>query len=452
MLGLIALACCSCRNIATRSPADRDSLPVGATANVTDESEEPGVQFQVRGQSPTRSKPSTVVPPALSSAPDLRRTDVVDFASHPQTNHPANVYPQAVGPQLSDCPPHYTAPFHGPIHGSPHGFAQLPADAMYQHHVEQDGSWRPPGMSGPWPEDEYVFDGGDDGTPVKIAGDWTVGGLDYKDTVGHFDTLDGETVVSPSNRVSIYAPRFAAVRKVYGFAMHEAHDKSAGVELAAKINLHEDLQIATTALQRIQAQRQTGTRRLSTFRDQTRGLDLFNRQRVTGLSDGFLPYENLQLIRIGEYEQTEKARLSQAIDAALVWESKQAVQVTVKGVEVAIERGLAKPQETLRFDRPDGKPQLRVIKIASAAEAKPGDEIDFTIRFDNLGTEVIGNVTIIDNLTARLEYVADSAQCDLAANFATVDNEGQSLILRWEIAEPMQPGKGGIIRFKCRVR
>ncbi|MEK6237035.1 MAG: hypothetical protein N2C14_20190, partial [Planctomycetales bacterium] len=31
-------------------------------------------------------------------------------------------------------------------------------------------------------------------------------------------------------------------------------------------------------------------------------------------------------------------------------------------------------------------------------------------------------------------------------------NEGDSLILRWELEEPLQPGQGGIIRFKCRVR
>jgi hypothetical protein len=65
---------------------------------------------------------------------------------------------------------------------------------------------------------------------------------------------------------------------------------------------------------------------------------------------------------------------------------------------------------------------------------------------------LIGNVTIMDSLTGRLEYVADSAQCSKRANFMSDYNEADSLILRWEILEPMQPGDGGVIRFRCRVR
>ena len=84
--------------------------------------------------------------------------------------------------------------------------------------------------------------------------------------------------------------------------------------------------------------------------------------------------------------------------------------------------------------------------------AEPGDEVAFTIRFDNVGTETIGNVTIIDNLTTRLEYVPETAQCSIPAQFGTQVNEGDSLVLRWEITDPLEPGDGGVIRFTCRVR
>ena len=62
------------------------------------------------------------------------------------------------------------------------------------------------------------------------------------------------------------------------------------------------------------------------------------------------------------------------------------------------------------------------------------------------------DVTIVDSLTTRLEYVPDSAQCSVPAKFMTQENDGESLVLRWEIAEPLQVGDGGLIRFKCRVR
>jgi hypothetical protein len=69
-----------------------------------------------------------------------------------------------------------------------------------------------------------------------------------------------------------------------------------------------------------------------------------------------------------------------------------------------------------------------------------------------VGDDVIGNVTVIDNLTMRLEYVPDSQQCSLEAEFVEEENAVESLTLRWEIAEPLKVGEGGIIRFRCRVR
>ena len=77
------------------------------------------------------------------------------------------------------------------------------------------------------PPDEYICDGGDDGLPVGVRADWRVDGLEQEDTVAHYDTLDGRVVVQPSNRVCIYAPRFAAVRRAMNHetrqAMREGH-------------------------------------------------------------------------------------------------------------------------------------------------------------------------------------------------------------------------------------
>jgi len=61
-------------------------------------------------------------------------------------------------------------------------------------------------------------------------------------------------------------------------------------------------------------------------------------------------------------------------------------------------------------------------------------------------------VTIIDSLTTRLEYVDGSQSSSRKANFGTQENEGESLVLRWELIEPLKVNEGGIVRFKCRVR
>ena len=81
-----------------------------------------------------------------------------------------------------------------------------------------------------------------------------------------------------------------------------------------------------------------------------------------------------------------------------------------------------------------------------------GDIIEFTVRFDNTGDQTIGNVTVLDNLTPRLEYIPESQECNLKSTFVTQINKSQSLVLRWEITDPLKVGQGGIIRFKCRVR
>ncbi len=97
-------------------------------------------------------------------------------------------------------------------------------------------------------------------------------------------------------------------------------------------------------------------------------------------------------------------------------------------------------------------PKLRLVKLASKSSAQPGEEVEFTLRFDNVGDKVIGNVVITDNLTTRLEYVEGSQKTSLPASFTTQANDGESLILRWELTEPLEKGKGGVIQFRCKVR
>ena len=69
-----------------------------------------------------------------------------------------------------------------------------------------------------------------------------------------------------------------------------------------------------------------------------------------------------------------------------------------------------------------------------------------------MGDREIGIVTIVDNLATRLEYVPSSAQSSVDAKFSTEPNGEGSEVLRWEIRDPVEPGEGGILTFRCRVR
>jgi len=313
------------------------------------------------------------------------------------------------------------------------------------------GPWSPPGIGCPWPADEYICDGGDRNVHVDVLPDWTVRGLDTEDTVAHYDTLRGETVVEPSNRVCIYAPRFAAVRSVKGTVGHR-HEVGPLAALDRQMPVQQDVDmIVTTSVQHQQPVGQVGLKPVNIYEQRDIGT-LLEKTFIpaTAIAD-LMPHEDFEIMRNGRVLAAEKPRLANALAAAFAWTGKEGVQVVLDG-KLPVEASNNVAVEQLYVYDLAGKPALRIVKTASKQYAKPGEIIDFTLRFDNMGTQVIGNVTIIDSLTTRLEYVEGSVQSSVAADFFTQENEGESLQLRWEVVDPLKVGGGGVIRFQARVR
>ncbi|MEK6247948.1 MAG: DUF11 domain-containing protein, partial [Planctomycetales bacterium] len=168
-------------------------------------------------------------------------------------------------------------------------------------------------------------------------------------------------------------------------------------------------------------------------------------------NNGFKVHENLRVLRDGVYLQSEQPQLAMRTEAAAIWTIDKGVQIILDKVAALATNGDIRVQATYATDY-EGESKLRIVKVASDCVGQPGEEIEFTLRFDNIGSEMLGNVTIIDNLTTRLEYVPGSQTSTLGADFLPQVNEGDSLVLRWEIVEPLPAGQGGIIRFKCRIR
>jgi uncharacterized repeat protein (TIGR01451 family) len=207
----------------------------------------------------------------------------------------------------------------------------------------------------------------------------------------------------------------------------------------------------STALQQDVPVADVAVKQLTTIRDQDPLAIAIRDIKAGEFAKGFLAYEDFQIIRWGEFDNSEKARLAERVDAAVAWTADVAVQVVIDGHEAQVVNGDQKAQATFQVDAP-AKGKLRVVKVASACDAKPGETVDFTIRFDNVGESDIGNVTVVDNLATRLEFVPGSNQSSLPADFATQANDLGSLVVRWEIKEPIKPGQGGIVRFKTKVR
>jgi uncharacterized repeat protein (TIGR01451 family) len=157
-------------------------------------------------------------------------------------------------------------------------------------------------------------------------------------------------------------------------------------------------------------------------------------------------------MRLGRYSKSQSARLQAGLLAAKSWADNLGLQVHADKVQPVVVNDALTLQQMVVVETDDDNAILRVVKVASKVAARPGEEVEFTIRFDNLSPRKIGNVTLVDNLTTRLRYIPDSAECSLKGDFIKRDNDSGSLMLRWEITEPLPAGKGGVIRFKCLVK
>ena len=298
---------------------------------------------------------------------------------------------------------------------------------------------------------EYVFDGNDRGSKIQVDQNFNIYGLDTEDTFGHFDTLDGQRIVVPSNRVAIYAPRFGSVRKIDGAVNAQYNQPTVAFYERDQTVQATDTSETISAKQYEMASRSHGGSRASGFIDQTRGVAV----RRTLAPLGARNYQSLILgestLEIVKIDKAIGAQLQAGLQAAVAWETDLGLQVFSKGIQPVIVRDLTTAQELLHIES-ENDPRLQVVKTANVLAARAGDQVEFMIRFDNISNQKIGNVTLVDNLTRRLEYVEGSSECTLKSEFISDVNESESLALRWEITEPVEPGTGGVIRFRCRVR
>jgi uncharacterized repeat protein (TIGR01451 family) len=301
------------------------------------------------------------------------------------------------------------------------------------------------------PSDEYLCDGGDFGTPAGVEADWTIQGLEQEDAISHYDTVDGRVIVTPSTRVCIYAPRFAAVRRVVQPIAHEqpVFINQTFEELSpARAG---ETQLLVSQFQRHKVAVDLGQQPASLFRQRQQAGGLENLQATMEAFNSLAAYANLTIIRTGEVSDAEQALVERSKEAAITLTGVQAPQVLFGVKQAHAQVGVRQPGIVYQTDEPD-HPKLRLIKLASSGHAQLGEEVEFTLRYDNIGDQVIGNVTIVDNLATRLEYVPDTAKSSVDADFITQSNDAGSLILRWEIKDPVKPGEGGILRFRVKVR
>ncbi|MEQ1826019.1 MAG: DUF11 domain-containing protein [Pirellula sp.] len=297
---------------------------------------------------------------------------------------------------------------------------------------------------------EFIFDGGDQDPTVRLRSDMSQAGLDPEDTVIQYETVDGKTSVESGCRVAIYAPRFAAVRK-----LQSTRESDLAMRLRTTLQpdgpgVIRDQLPSARVTQPLKSLNSDNVRVVEAIRDRNRPMPSEMMLPMVTISDAFKPYEDFSLIRNGDLKTTDLAKLARSTAAARGWTSVDEIHVLIDGKEAIELVDDKKAAEVTVYEHKGAR--IRLCKVASEQMANPGDTISFTIRFDNVGEQPLKNLVVTDSLAPRLEYIEKSQQSSVPTNFSLTSNAAGSSILRWELEDGLKPGDGGLVRFSCKVR
>jgi uncharacterized repeat protein (TIGR01451 family) len=263
--------------------------------------------------------------------------------------------------------------------------------------------WSPvdPRAGLPCPQDEICFhDGGDGGQPVGLRADGKLVGLDPSDTVAQYQDSCGNVKIAVSNKVCLCVPRYLLFRNAIAPAGNIA------ITFPGDTRIAQAPAKALLELGPLEYDQKTSPGALST-RFKASGLFNLQQTQVVGEVEGVLVHTTAEIT--GE--------------------------VT----------GMCAPPVV------PCKP-LIIWKWPDKCELQLGDIVTFYIRYRNTGSLPITGVVVSDSLTARLEYVPNSARSDRDALFTTTPNEVDSAVLRWEITGALPGGETGTVCFQARVR
>jgi uncharacterized repeat protein (TIGR01451 family) len=250
---------------------------------------------------------------------------------------------------------------------------------------------------------ECLHDGGDSQTPLGIGPDGRVAGLDASDAAIEYTTPAGKRV-QPSNRVCLCVPRYAALRVV---------QVPAGTVL-----------ITAPAANHI-----------------AKGLALEK------LKQPSLQVENLKTPLAMKGRERPSAEVGGQAPLGLeALKGHTQVVANVEGVKETFQ--LKIPEDVTAY------PQCKLMlhKWVEPKTANIGDTVTFFLRYSNPGTKPMTQVAVSDSLTPRLEYIPGTAKSDREAVCTITPNEAGSVVLRWEIAAPVEPGQFGVVSFQAKIR
>lgn len=302
------------------------------------------------------------------------------------------------------------------------------------------------------PRDEYLCDGGDHGQKAGLAGSV---GVEPRDAVVRFDVgLDRypNPKVLPTNRVCIYAPRFAEVHASTGTVVN--------VEIHG-LNLNRLAQKAGQAEKADQIRDFVKNQAPELARDRQRAGGMKGEVFAGENSEvrGAMGYGNILQAKVSSQEQIAETARQRA--KPMVAKEKirlEGIKTAESPVISALVEGPGQTRmswpanEMTGVETPPNRPGLAVVKRVNVREAEPGDTVTYVISYRNMGNTPIRSVNIVDSLLPRLEYVPGTAKGPKGTAFTAAENQAGSTELTWELDKPIPPGGSGYVSFQAVVR
>lgn len=297
---------------------------------------------------------------------------------------------------------------------------------------------------------EFLCDGGDQLPKATLRKDDTITALDPEDTVVHFTTESGAIEFAESNRVCVYSPRFAAVRRITGAVSGGRVVAASGIDNpVGPIRIDMD-QPGLVITDQVELGHADTARRIDAMRDRNRGVPVENVMQPIQADEIVAALANIRLVDLTEIRDADLALLQQAATAAVAWSIEESVEAAIADVGPPV---LTRDQSVKGFTQYDfGDGRLVIGKFADKVHAQPGEIVSFALRVQNVGDGAVNDVTITDNLTTRLEYVEESQESSCEADFEAIANNVESDQLIWKLTDELDVGETVILKFKCRVR
>lgn len=298
---------------------------------------------------------------------------------------------------------------------------------------------------------EFICDGGDQPPATQVGRDDSITTLQPEDTVVRYTTDKGDAEIQASNRTCLYAPRFISVRKITGAVAGGRAIGLAQLDRPAGAGRFDARTPGLVMSETIELGHADVARRIDAMRERNRGVPIESVLQPEMAGDVLAALADLSITEKGELRDNEKALLERYATAAVTWSLDEAVEVAIEDFKTPTLTRSEHLSGFTIYDFPDAG-RLRIVKLADRDHALPGDVVSFVIRVENVGDAPVERVTLVDNLTTRLEYVEGSQSCSGGAEFEATANNSQSLKLEWKLTDKLGVGESVTMRFQCKVR